>query len=261
MEIVHAQVIGEGEPLIILHGFLGMSDNWRTLGRRFADEGYQVHLVDQRNHGRSFHSDAFSYELMVEDLKHYLDQKGLDKIVVLGHSMGGKTAMNFAIKYPDCVKKLIVADIAPKYYPQHHQAILKGLSSLKFADPDLGIEGIATRGEADKALSEYVKEPGVRQFLLKNLYWKSKGKLAYRMNLPALIVNIEEIGKGLPNDAIFHGDTLFVAGGQSDYIDVEDEVLLKRHFPLYSLKRIDGVGHWVHAENPDKFFNIVMAFL
>lgn len=261
MEILHAQVIGEGEPFIILHGFLGMGDNWGTLGRRFSEENFEVHLVDQRNHGRSFHSDAFNYELMVEDLKHYLDKKGLDEIVLLGHSMGGKTAMNFAVKYPHRVKKLIVADIAPKHYPQHHQKILKGLSSLKFADPDLGTEGIATRGEADKALSEYVKIPAVRQFLLKNLYWVSKGKLAYRMNLPALIENIEEIGKGLANDTVFEGDTLFIAGENSGYIFAGDEVLLKRHFPLYTLKTIEDVGHWLHAEKPDKFFNIVMGFL
>lgn len=261
MELLHAQVIGEGKPFIILHGFLGMSDNWRTLGRRFAEEGFEVHLVDQRNHGRSFHSDEFSYDLMVEDLKYYLDENGFDEIVLLGHSMGGKTAMNFAVKYPSRVKKLLVADIAPKHYPQHHQTILKGLSSLKFADPDMGVEGVSSRGEADEALSEYVKIPAVRQFLLKNLYWVSKGKLAYRMNLPSLIENIEEIGKGLVDDAVFDGDTMFISGGRSDYIVAEDEILLKRHFPNYILKKIDGVGHWLHAEKPEEFFNIVMEFL
>lgn len=261
MELLHAQVIGEGKPFIILHGFLGMSDNWGTLGRRFGEEGYEMHLVDQRNHGRSFHSDEFNYESMVEDLKYYLDTNGLDKIILLGHSMGGKTAMQFAVKYPDRVEKLIVADIAPKEYPQHHQSILKGLSSLKFANPDLEIEGISSRGEADKALSEYVAIRPVRQFLLKNLYWKSKGRLALRMNLPALIENIEEIGEGLANEAVYEGETLFISGGRSDYILPEDELLLKKHFPSFKLKRIEGVGHWLHAEKPEEFYDIVMGFL
>lgn len=261
MELLHAQVIGEGKPFVILHGFLGMSDNWRTLGKRFAEKGYEVHLVDQRNHGRSFHSPSFNYELMVEDLKYYLDENNLDQIILLGHSMGGKTAMQFAVTYPNRVAKLIVADIAPKHYPQHHQAILKGLSSLKFANPDSGINGIATRGEADKALSKYVSIPAVRQFLLKNLYWKSKDKLALRMNLPALIENIEEIGKGLATEAVFEKNTLFLTGGNSDYIVAGDELLIKRHFPLFTLKQIAGAGHWLHAEKPDEFFNITLSFL
>lgn len=261
MELLHAQVIGEGKPFVILHGFLGMSDNWRTLGRRFGEDDYEMHLIDQRNHGRSFHSDEFSYECMVEDLKYYLDANNLDNIVLLGHSMGGKTAMQFAVKYPNRVAKLIVADIAPKSYPQHHQAILKGLSSLKFADPELGVEGISSRGEADKALSEYVAIHAVRQFLLKNLYWESKGKLALRMNLSALIENIEEIGMALPDEAVFEGETLFISGGKSEYILPEDEVLLKRHFPNYQLTKIRGVGHWLHAEKPEEFYEIVAGFL
>lgn len=261
MELLHAQVIGEGKPFIILHGFLGMSDNWRTLGRHFAEEGYQVHLVDQRNHGRSFHSDAFDYPLMVEDLKQYIDAKGLEDIVLLGHSMGGKTAMQFAVKYPDKVAKLLVADIGPKSYPQHHQAILKGLSSLTFADPEKGREGISSRGEADKALAEYVDNFSVRQFLLKNLYWESKGKLALRMNLPGLIANVEEIGKALPGDAVYNGATCFLYGGASNYILPEDIPWIKRHFPMSQFNKIEGAGHWLHAEKPKEFFNIVMKFL
>lgn len=261
MELLHAQVIGKGKPFIILHGFLGMSDNWRTLGRKFSDEGYEVHLIDLRNHGRSFHSDAFNYELMVEDVKNYIDVHKLDKIVLLGHSMGGKVAMQFAVNYPDSVAKLIVADIAPKSYPQHHQAILKGLSSLNFANPETGKDGISSRGEADEELSKYVDSFAVRQFLLKNLYWESKGKLALRMNLPALINNVEEIGMALDIDAVFKGDTLFIHGGDSGYILPEDKPLLKHHFPNSKLEKIEGVGHWLHAEKPKEFFSIVIGFL
>ena len=161
--LLHSQILGQGTPFLILHGFLGMSDNWKTLGNRFAEEGYEMHLVDQRNHGRSFHSNEFSYSIMADDLKTYCEHHKLNEIILLGHSMGGKTAMQFAVQYPSKVSKLLVADIGPKAYPQHHQDILKGLSMLDFSE-------IKSRGEADKALSAYVKEKGVRQFLLKNLY-------------------------------------------------------------------------------------------
>lgn len=261
MEILQAQVIGEGKPFLILHGFLGMSDNWRTLGRRFAEEDYEVHLIDLRNHGRSFHSEAFTYALMVEDVKEYIQSKDLESVILLGHSMGGKVAMQFATTYPEYIDKLIVGDIAPKAYPQHHQIILKGLSSLHFANPETGEEGISSRGEADEALSEYIKSATLRQFLLKNLYWESKGKLGLRINLPVLVETIEEIGKALEQDAIFKGDTLFIYGGNSDYIIPGDQILLKHHFPNCQLKKIEGAGHWLHAEKPQEFFESIMSFL
>ena len=127
---LHANIIGEGKPLIILHGFLGMGDNWKTLGRRFAELGFQVHLIDQRNHGRSPHSNNFSYDIMAQDLLEYLNTYTLDKVVLLGHAMGGKTAMTFATSHADRVDKLLVADISPRFYPVHHDAILNGLSAL-----------------------------------------------------------------------------------------------------------------------------------
>ena len=166
--LLHSQIIGEGTPFVILHGFLGSGDNWKTLGNDFSEKGYQVHLVDQRNHGRSFHSDEFTYESMSEDLKHYCEEHQLKEIILLGHSMGGKTAMEFATTYPEKVSKLIVADIGPKSYPEHHQDILKALSSLNFDE-------ITSRGEADEMLSQYIPHFGTRQFLLKNLY-KAKQK-------------------------------------------------------------------------------------
>ena len=146
--LLHSNIIGEGKPFVILHGFLGMGDNWKTLGSQFSEQGFQVHLVDQRNHGRSFHDDEFNYEVLVEDLKHYCDAYKLSEIVLLGHSMGGKTAMLFATLYPEIVSKLLVADISPRFYPIHHDAILNGLSELDF-------DTIKTRGEADKILSNY----------------------------------------------------------------------------------------------------------
>jgi len=154
--------------LVILHGFLGMGDNWKTLGKKIAAQGFQVHLVDQRNHGRSFHSDDFDYQLLAQDLQVYCQENHLQKIILLGHSMGGKTAMLFAVNYPEMIANLIVADIGPKYYPLHHQDILDGLGALDF-------EELKSRAAVDAALGKYVPDMGVRMFLLKNLYWKEKG--------------------------------------------------------------------------------------
>ena len=251
---LHSQILGSGKPFVILHGFLGMSDNWKTLGARWAEDGYEVHLLDRRNHGRSFHSDDFSYKVMAEDLKKYCDEHSLKEIILLGHSMGGKVAMQFAVTYPEMVWKLMVADIGPKAYPSHHQDILKALSSLNFSQ-------IKSRGEAEDVLSEYIKDEGTRLFLLKNLYRKNKNELALRINLPILSEKIEEVGVALAKDAVFKGDTLFLGGEKSGYIEPMDEILIKKHFPKAKIVTISNAGHWLHAENPDEFYENVMNFL
>lgn len=252
--ILHSNIIGEGKPLIILHGFLGMGDNWKTLAKQFSESNFEVHLVDQRNHGRSFHADEFDYELMAEDLKHYCDENNLNEIVLLGHSMGGKTAMLFATKYPELVSKLLVADISPRYYPIHHDAILEGLSSLDFSE-------IKTRGEADKALGNYVQEVGTRLFLLKNLHWIEKGQLGLRMNLEVLKENVSEVGEALPIHATFDKATLFLRGDRSEYIGESDEAIIQRHFPNSKIVSISNAGHWLHAENPKDFYEAVIDFV
>lgn len=251
---LYANVLGEGKPFIILHGFLGMSDNWKTLGKRFADEGFQVHLIDQRNHGRSPHTEEFSYELMAQDIQEYCEKNNLKDIILLGHSMGGKTAMKAACEYPDLVEKLIVADIAPKYYAPHHQTILEGLTMLSNSE-------LTSRGEADEKLEEYIKEWGVRQFLLKNLYWKEKGKLALRMNLEVLKEKVNEIGQALTSEDTYEGKTLFLNGGKSNYIKKEDKSLIKEHFPHATIVTIKDAGHWLHAEKADEFYQSVMNFI
>lgn len=251
---LYSNILGEGQAFIFLHGFLGMSDNWKTLGTKFSEEGYNVHLVDQRNHGRSFHDDAFNYEVMVEDLKHYIDQHHLKNIILLGHSMGGKTAMLFAVEYPELVSKLIIADISPRYYPTHHDDILKGLSALDF-------ENLKSRGAADTALKAYVPDAGTRQFLLKNLYWKERGKLALRMNLEVLKDQVNEVGEPLPMHAKFEKETLFLRGDRSEYISLQDEGLIHSHFPQAKIKTISNSGHWLHAENPTDFYDEVERFL
>ena len=252
--LLHSNIFGEGKPFLILHGFLGMSDNWKSLGNKFAEVNFQVHLIDQRNHGRSFHDDEFNYEVLVEDLKQYCDHHQLNDIILLGHSMGGKTAMLFATLYPEMVSKLIVADISPRYYPIHHDQILEGLSSLDF-------NALESRAEADKTLSHYVSDFGTRQFLLKNLYWVEKGKLGLRMNFEVLKTNVEEIGEALPISNTFSGDTLFLRGDKSEYIALNDTSLIKMQFPNSSIETIAKAGHWLHAENPDDFYDSVMRFL
>jgi len=252
--ILHSQIVGEGKPFIILHGFLGMGDNWKTLARKFADLECQVHLIDQRNHGRSFHDDAFSYDVMAEDIKLYCDVNNLNKVILLGHSMGGKTAMQFAVTHPEMVEKLIVADIAPKAYPLHHQDILKALSMLDFSV-------IKSREEANEVLSEYIQEQGTRLFLMKNLYRPERGRFGLRINLPILSEKIEEVGKAIPPKSIYEGPTLFLVGSKSSYIIPSDEQHIKSHFPKAQIKTVSKAGHWLHAENPDEFYQFAKNFL
>jgi pimeloyl-ACP methyl ester carboxylesterase len=252
--ILHSNILGEGTPFVILHGFLGMGDNWKTLAQEFSERGFQVHLIDQRNHGRSFHDDDFNYDLLAKDIKHYCESYDINNMVLLGHSMGGKTAMLFATKYPDLVSKLIVADISPRFYPIHHDTILEGLTVLENMD-------LKSRTKADEILQEYVSDFGTRQFLLKNLYRKTKEKLALRVNLPVLKAHVSEVGEALPNHAQYYGNTLFLRGDKSEYIGVQDESIIKAHFPNSEIKTIKNAGHWLHAENPKEFYQNVMQFL
>lgn len=253
-EILHSRIIGSGTPLIILHGFLGMSDNWKTLGAKYAENGYETHLIDQRNHGKSFHSQNFNYDLLSDDLKRYIEHHTLGKICIIGHSMGGKTAMQFACDHTELTEKLIVADISPKYYPPHHHDIINGLRALDF-------EKIKSRGDADAELSKFLSDFGTRQFLLKNLFWAEKGKLALRFNLPVLSTKMEEIGENISATAQFGGPTLFLKGDASEYVAETDLPEIKRHFPLAKIDTIENAGHWVHAANPTQFFEKSLAFM
>jgi pimeloyl-ACP methyl ester carboxylesterase len=252
--MIYSKIEGYGKPLLILHGFLGMSDNWKTIGLQFATNGFQVHLLDLRNHGRSFHSDEFSYELMVQDVYEYCLANNLEKINMIGHSMGGKTAMLFAVTYPERIEKLIIADIGPKFYPQHHQTILEGLNAVDFSLKP-------SRNEVEEILSHHITDFGTRQFLLKSLYWQEPGQLAFRFNLPVFNKKIEEIGMALPENAVFSKPTLFIRGGKSDYILNEDFENLKKHFPDSTIETIPDAGHWLHAENPKMFCKIASSFL
>ncbi len=252
--MLYSKVEGKGKPLLILHGFLGMSDNWKTLATQYATEGFEVHAIDLRNHGRSFHSDDFSYEIMVQDILDYCQVKNLSNIDIIGHSMGGKVAMLFATTYPEIVNKLIIADIGSKFYPQHHQEILAGLNAVDFSKKP-------SRTEIDEIVKQYIPDFGTRQFLLKSLYWQTPEQLAFRFNLEVFNTKIDEIGKALPENKIFSKPTLFIRGGNSDYILDEDLIDIKKHFSLAILETIPNVGHWLHAENPKMFFDLTLEFL
>jgi len=252
-DVLHSKIIGSGKPLVILHGLFGMLDNWQGLAKEFG-QFFETHIVDQRNHGKSFHADAHNYELMCADLLVYLDANGLEKVFLLGHSMGGKTAMLFASMYPERVGKLVVVDITPKYYAPHHQEILAALVAVETAN-------IKSRKEADIILAKHFPQIGIRQFLLKNLYWKTKEELCFKFNLKVLTNEIQHVGEALIDDAIFYEPTLFVDGQNSNYILPEDQDLIETHFPDAQIVEVAKAGHWVHIENPTDFFEEVSRFL
>lgn len=238
--------------MVILHGLFGSSDNWQSVAKRIA-EHYKVYLVDQRNHGKSFHSDEFSYDLMVSDLNNLIEKEGLDDFILLGHSMGGKTAMGYAMDHPEKINKLIVADIGPIKYQVHHDLILTALNEAWNAE-------LNSRKQAEEIISKYIEHPSIRQFLLKNLHWVEKGKLGWKINIPVLsrtILEISEWGEQIEDIDI---PTLFIRGGKSEYIREADIPVIEEKFHDVRIETMPDSGHWVHAEQPDEFYNIVMQF-
>lgn len=252
--MLYSKIEGSGRPLLIIHGFLGMSDNWKTLGTQFAGDGFQVHLLDLRNHGRSLHSDEFSYEIMVQDVYDYCQANALESIDVIGHSMGGKTAMLLAATYPNLVDKLVVADIGPKFYAPHHQDILAGLNAVDFSIKP-------SRNEVEEIMKNYIPDFGTRQFLMKSLFWKEPGQLNFRFNLKVFNEKIDEIGKALAPSLVFEKPVLFIRGGSSNYVLDADLEGIKKHFPFSEIVTIPNAGHWLHAENPLMFYEFVSNFL
>ena len=253
MQLVY-QRYGAGPPLLILHGLFGSGDNWRTLSRTVFGERFEVFTVDQRNHGRSPHSDVFDYPAMADDVAAFMDAQGLAAARLLGHSMGGKTAMHVALAHPERVEALVVVDIAPKPYPPRHTAIFEALQGLDLA-------AYRTRAEIDAALRPSVPADGVRHFLLKNLQRNSRGGYDWRMNLGGIARNADHLSGPLEADGTYEGPTLFVRGSASDYVADEDRELIVSFFSEAEIVTIDGAGHWVHAEKPRAFAEAVLGFL
>lgn len=250
---LHYHVVGHGHPFVILHGLFGSGDNFYTLSRFFGDK-YKVYTVDQRNHGRSQHSDALNYDAMAGDLNDLLLHEDIGSVYLLGHSMGGKTAMQFALSHPEKVDKLIVVDIGPKEYPPRHNDIFDALFALR-------LDKHRTRIELDAALSQYLPDRAVRQLLLKNVARDDAGAFRWKMDVKAIYKNYTNLNAKIGTDRTFEKPTLFLRGGNSRYIQDEDLPGIRSLFPSAEFVTVGGVGHWIHAEAPQEFASHVMEFL
>ncbi len=255
MELNH-KILGEGKPFIILHGLFGSLDNWLTVGKQLANE-YKVFLLDQRNHGKSSWSDDWDYASMSNDLKEFIETHQLVDPIILGHSMGGKVSMYFAADNPDLLSKLIVVDIAPRYYPVHHQTILEAMNSMDL--PKLN-----SRQEAETEMGKWIEDVSTRQFLLKNLHRNEQNQFEWKVNLKVINEKIENIGDGVPErftKPVFQKPTLFIRGEESNYIKERDIEDIHSCFSDSKLVTIKGAGHWVHAEQPQKLLEAIVGFL
>lgn len=257
--ILHSKIYGQeksGTPLLVFHGLFGMLDNWGSFGKEFG-EMMPVHLVELRNHGKSFHSEEMTHDDLAHDILHYMEAHQIEKANLLGHSLGGKAVMQFAIKFPVKVEKLIVVDIAPKAYPPHHQGVFKALETVDFSV-------MKSRSEVETQLKEYIQDTPTIQFLAKNLYWKEdegEKKLAWRFNLKTLSEKYDQFVSNAIKFGVYNGPALFVAGAKSNYILPQDEFQIKQQFPNFKLVKIPDAGHWVQAENPKDFGVAVQNFL
>ncbi|MFN3882601.1 MAG: alpha/beta fold hydrolase [Nitrincola lacisaponensis] len=248
---LHYQRTGQGTPLIILHGLFGTLENWGAQIKALA-EHHDVIAVDLRNHGRSPHSMDMSYPLMAEDVIELMDDLQLSQVNLMGHSMGGKVAMQMALSYPQRIARLLLVDIAPVSYPPHHEAVFKGLFSID-------LTSLTSRADADKQLQAWVEEAGVRAFLLKNLYRNEQGQFAWRMNLDCLRSEYDAIAAA-PEGPAFKGPTRFIKGGLSHYLKPEHTDAVRQRFPNADVKVIEDAGHWPHAEKPALFTRLVERF-
>lgn len=247
------KTFGQGDPIIILHGLFGTLDNWQTIAKKLA-EHYSVYIIDQRNHGRSPHVPELSYSLMADDLAEFMEQNWIYEAHIIGHSMGGKVAMQFALNYADMVNKLIVVDIGTEKNEPGHQLIFEALLGLE-------LNQLKSRKDADEKMQSKIKDFGVRQFLLKNLTRNKEGSYQWKMNLGVIHENYENILDEVFGDEPFDRNCLFIKGGNSDYILEGDLNVIKQKFPIAELVTIENAGHWVHAEAPEVLLSTVLNFL
>lgn len=251
---LHHKSVGNGRPLIIVHGLFGSGDNWTTVGRGLADHGYNVFLVDLRNHGRSPHDDGMDYALMAADLEEFMEDHALTDVVLLGHSMGGKTAMRHAQVFPGRVSRLVIVDIAPRAYPPHHQSVFEALNSVR-------LDEVKSRKEVEQLLSHHLSEKPIVDLLMKNLYWSTPERLAWRFDLKAIENAIHSIGAELPSTPKVDLPVCFIRGGKSDYINATDETVIRGTFTNSHFITIPEAGHWVHADQPADFLHSVLSWL
>jgi len=247
---------GQGQALLILHGLFGISDNWVSFGKKIAELGFEVFIIDQRNHGQSPQSASFNYLALVDDLFEFIDEHEIERPIILGHSMGGKVAMRFAIENPDYVSKLIVVDISLRNYKAraHHKEIIKAMKQVDFSK-------ISTRKQVDSILQESIKDERIRLFVMKNLHRIDKDQFEWRLYLDGICNNLDEMFDGINANEPFEKPTLIIKGGASDYIQEQDIPLFKKTFPISQIQTIEGTSHWVHAEAPVLFYNLVSEFI
>jgi pimeloyl-ACP methyl ester carboxylesterase len=250
---LHFKQLGHGEPLVLLHGLFGSADNWQPIARRLAEK-FQVFAVDHRNHGQSPHSAEMNYPLMAGDVEKFMAARGIESASVIGHSMGGKTAMQLALQFPSRVAKLIVADMAPRAYAPAHDKIFAALLALD-------LPSFQTRQQIEDALAPEIPNLVLRRFLLKNLGRNADGKFFWKINLSGLAQNYLKLGEPVAVSAPFTKPALFLRGGKSKYLKPEDEPLIRELFPLAQIQTIAGAGHWVHADQPEEFLRRLLDFL
>lgn len=247
------QTIGDGPPVMILHGLFGSHDNWLGVARLLA-ERYKLILPDLRNHGQSPHDDAMDYELMAVDVCELIDELRLDSVALVGHSMGGKVAMNAALKWPARVSALVVVDIAPKQYEPRHAEILEAMLALR-------PERYDTRAQILEALAPRVPDMGVRQFLIKSLSRKDRGGYDWKLNLRAIAENYSKINAPLSQSTVWPKRALFVRGARSNYILPGDQSLIRELFPYAEILTIADADHWVHADAPKAVAEAISQFI
>ncbi len=255
---------GHGCPLIILHGLYGSSDNWVSFARSLSGH-FKIYIPDQRNHGQSPGDSHHSYEDMRNDLSEFIHEHSIIKPVLIGHSMGGKTAMSFASKFPELIRALIVIDISPGQYNEDEEDTTRFLKhrDILIILSELPLEDFKSRDDADKALHQYIRIKRIRNFLLKNLTRDENGSFRWKLNLPVLRSNLNNILAGIGHEQFLHQDfpVLFVKGELSDYISEKDFPLIKTIFPATQIKTIEGAGHWVHVEKPEELLSTIYEFL
>lgn len=242
--------MGSGRPLIILHGLFGMLDNWQSIGRELAKD-HTVWLVDQRNHGRSPHADVHHYDALAEDVAELIRDHNINQPVVVGHSMGGKTALRLAQLHPEMLSGIVVVDMGLKAYPILHDTIIAALKSVP-------VDSVASRSEAEEYLKQHIEEFGVRQFLLKNLHRKSTGGFEWKMNLSSLEEQMPKIVAALPDDPIAV-PAQFIRGTRSNYVLDSDIPAIRAKIPDLDMRSLDA-GHWVHAEQPNAVIDAIRDF-
>ena len=255
MEVqLNYKLYGQGEPMIILHGLFGSLDNWASIGRKFG-ESYMTYLLDQRDHGKSPHTDAFNYDILAEDLRLFMEENWIHQSIIIGHSMGGKTAMRFALENNDMVDKLVILDMAPKEYANRHQNVFDAMAAID-------LDALEHRKDARNTLLEKLSaDISTTAFLLKNIKREKEGGFSWKMNVDLLRKEYDNIVAPMPTNMTFEGDTLFIRGGDSKYIQDEDHALILQLFPNAVIKTLEGTGHWLHAEKPNELMEMIQEFV